>query len=114
MSSPISKILMGYRKSLDISQEDYEEEFRRRINNLEKYYDAELKRVIRVYDRDFESSFLLDRLTRSISSLSGGKKLYFAAVDGTCWKQRMEPYVVFFSASYAIRGRLRVTFCIAE
>jgi hypothetical protein len=33
-------------------------------------------------------------------------KVRFAAVDGSCYKRQLIDYMVFFGASYAIRGVL--------
>ncbi|MCY3412062.1 MAG: hypothetical protein INQ03_10565 [Candidatus Heimdallarchaeota archaeon] len=105
MPSKISEILMGYSESLDLSQKDYEEEISRRIDNFMELYNTWINQLIVTFD--FDDSFIVDNIMDELKPIMSENKLPFAAVDGTSWKNDMEPYIVFFSAAYAVRGHIQ-------
>lgn len=106
MTSEISKILKGYREALDHSRERYEDMYKERFENAKIFYEDFFKDLIIDYgDRLDRSSYRLSLKDR-IEEIFGSDKLRFAAIDGTSYKTQLEDYMVFFGASYAVRGEI--------
>lgn len=72
---------------------------------------------------DFYDNFLKDKLIsfsdykifgspKSTRVIDNARKLFpkikFVAIDGTCFKENMDPYMVFFSCAYAVQGEIKI------
>jgi len=106
LTSKISDILSSYKTSLKYAKEVYEHEYNFRVENAINFYNYFLKNlIVDLNDLKITSS----RQTRIVLNAQRifGDKITFVAIDGTCFKEKLEPYVVFFSAAYGVRGALK-------
>lgn len=107
MKSGISQILSGYKTSLEHAKKTYEKEYNSRVENALKFYKKFLKDLIIDYSKlkniTVARSRIIDNIKRRFKP-----KFTFAAIDGTCFKERLDPYLVFFSAAYAVRGHIKI------
>ncbi|MHA1757876.1 MAG: hypothetical protein ACTSVV_13960, partial [Promethearchaeota archaeon] len=107
MKSGISKILSGYKSSLEHARNTYEKEYNSRVENALKFYDDFLKDFLidfsKIKSNLTARSRIIDNIKRWFKP-----KLNFAAIDGTCFKENLNPYLVFFSAAYAVRGHIKI------
>jgi len=104
--SAISKILGAYQEALDTSQKRYENLCHERAENAIQFYDAFFFQLIKSYKPLVQDPAGRRRAKRLIDRVFGKDQLRFAAVDGTLYKDILEDYMVFFGASYAVRGEL--------
>jgi len=104
--SAISKILGAYKDALNTSQRRYEDFCHERAENAIQFYDAFFHQLIKPYKPLIQDPAGRRRAKRLIDRLFGKDQLRFAAVDGTLFKDILEDYMVFFGASYAVRGEL--------
>jgi hypothetical protein len=102
----ISKILMGYKKALDISRSRYEDMYKQRFRNANDFYYDFFNNLVINYGKELLNQETIRSHLRLIKHFFGTDKIKFIAVDGTCDKKRLEDYMVFFGASYAIRGTI--------
>ncbi|WP_298682549.1 hypothetical protein [uncultured Methanomethylovorans sp.] len=103
MGSIISEILSGYKNALDLSQHEYEKLYTERSKNAKKFYDEFFSNLIKNYSH-FTDSSKQRQIKRLIEHLFRTDEVKFAAIDGTCYKDRLGDYMVFFGGSYGIRG----------
>lgn len=106
MPSKISDILMGYKKALDGTKNRFEEEYSNRVKVGAKFYDDFFNDLVKSYDI-FEDSAQRRLFKTKIDRFFGGDEVNFVAIDGTLYKEQMGYYVVFFGASYGVRGKLK-------
>lgn len=109
MGSKISDILSSYKKSLDKSQARYEGMLEERLESTEKFYNDFLSTLIRVFPNLKDNPGRRSVLKTKIKTFFGDDEIRFAAVDGTSYKQESQDYMVFFGASYAVRGTIKFT-----
>ena len=102
--SEISKILGAYKDALDNSQNRYEDLCHERAKNAIDFYNDFFKDLIKPYKTLVEDPAGRRHAMRLIERLFGTNEVEFAAVDGTLYKDILEDYIVFFGASYAVRG----------
>lgn len=102
--SEISKILGSYKDALDSSQNRYEDLCHERAKNAVEFYDDFFKDLVKQYETIARDPAGRRYAIRLIERLFGTNEIKFAAVDGTLYKDILEDYVVFFGASYAVRG----------
>lgn len=107
MKSGISKILSGYKTSLQHAKNTYEKEYNSRVENALNFYQDFLKKLIIDYSKFKNNKISRSRVLDNIKRLFKAK-FSFAAIDGTCFKERLDPYLVFFSAAYAVRGHIKI------
>ncbi|MDI9395423.1 MAG: hypothetical protein QM426_08440 [Euryarchaeota archaeon] len=105
MSSVISDILSGYKKALDASQEVYEELYTERAKSAKEFYNLFFKDLIKDCS-NFDDPAKQRQIKRQIEYIFKTDNIKFAAVDGTCYKNRLGDYMVFFGGSYGIRGNI--------
>lgn len=104
MPSEISEILDGYRTALDSSRERYEDMYEERFENAADFYKTFFQDLIKEYSFDDPGSRRL--IKSSVEEIFGGDDVRFGAIDGTSFKMELEDYMVFFAASYAVRGEI--------
>jgi len=98
MPSQMTKLLTGYEEALNESRRRYEEMRKGRYKNAQIFYESFFKNLIRKYNpTDFTAKILAEQLFET-------DKVRFAAVDGACYKDHLQDYMIFFGASYPIRG----------
>lgn len=102
--SEISKILGAYKDALDNSQSRYEDLCHDRAKNAIEFYNDFFKNLIRPYKISVEDPAGRRQNMRLIERFFGTTDIKFGAVDGTMYKDVLEDYMVFFGASYAVRG----------
>jgi hypothetical protein len=102
--SEISKIMGAYKDALDNSQNRYENLYHERAENAIKFHNDFFKKLIKPYKTLVEDPAGRRRSMRLIERIFGTNEIKFAAVDGTMYKDILEDYMVFFGASYAVRG----------
>ncbi len=107
MGSKISDILSGYKKSLDESQARYEGMLEKRLKPTEEFYNEFLKDLIKQYPNLKSNPSRRNVLKTRIQTFFGEDEIRFAAIDGTSYKQESQDYMVFFGASYAVRGAIK-------
>ncbi len=107
MKSGISKILSGYKNSLEHARDTYEKEYTDRVENALQFYDDFLKDYIINFAKFKTPSISRGRVIDNIKKWFK-EKFSFAAIDGTCFKEKLDPYLVFFSAAYAVRGHIKM------
>jgi len=106
MGSQISEILSAYQRSLKETYEDYKKMYRSRANNAFCFYRDFLKSHIRHFKNILESDQGKRFLKTKMDEFFGTIELPFIAIDGSCHKEPMSDFMVFFAASYAARGKL--------
>jgi len=104
MTSEVSEILDGYKEALDESRDRYEEMYTERLENAEDFYNDFFHELVREYD--FDDAASRRSIKTSVEETFGSEDVRFAAIDGTCFKEQLEDYMVFFAASYAVRGEI--------
>ncbi|MHB8360190.1 MAG: hypothetical protein ACYDAO_05200 [Thermoplasmataceae archaeon] len=109
MGSKISDILSSYKKSLDESQSRYEGMMEGRMQSTEEFYNEFLLNLIKEYPNLKNNPNRRSVLKNKIQTFFGEDEIKFAAVDGTSYKQESQDYMVFFGASYAVRGSIKFT-----
>ncbi|ETA67182.1 hypothetical protein MettiDRAFT_0595 [Methanolobus tindarius DSM 2278] len=105
MGSIISEILSGYKKALDISQNEYEKLYTERAKNAKEFYDTFFSELIKDCSH-FADSSKQRQIKRLVEHIFKSDEVKFAAIDGTCYKDRLGDYMVFFGGSYGIRGSI--------
>lgn len=104
MPSQITETLGKYEKALDESRGRYENIRKERFNNSKTFYDDFFKDLIKIYDlNNFNNIKLLAEQFFQVD------KVRFAAVDGSCYKKELQDYMIFFGASYPIRGTINLS-----
>ncbi|WP_457557929.1 hypothetical protein [Candidatus Harpocratesius sp.] len=105
MPSKISKILSGYKSSLEHAKKLYEDEYNLRMDNALKFFDDFLNNKLIDFSslNDADSPKYL-RIVDKLRKIS--EQIKFVAIDGTCFKEKLDPYIVFFSCAYAVRGNI--------
>jgi hypothetical protein len=106
--SQISKILGAYRDALRQSQERYEDLTHERAENAINFYNEFFKNLLKPYRIYVEDPAGRRQAKRLINRVFAKDELKFAAVDGTLYKDTLEDYIIFFGASYAVRGEIKL------
>lgn len=99
MPSQMSKIFTGYKEALNESRKRYEEMRRGRYENAKIFYQSFFKDLVK--QNNFMDTTKVKILAEQFFQTD---KVRFAAVDGSCYKKQLNDYMVFFGASYPIRG----------
>ena len=105
MSSVISNILSGYKEALDMSQDVYEKLYTERSKNAKEFYNVFFNKLIKDCS-NFNDPTKERQIKRLIEHIFRTDEVKFAAIDGTCYKNRLGDYMVFFGGSYGIRGSI--------
>ena len=106
MPSPITQIYVSYENALKESKSRYEDMHIERFNNSGKFYNDFFKNLVKDYSGIVKNPSEKRRIKGLIEQLFGTTDIKFAAIDGTCYKKQLENYIVFFGASYCVRGSI--------
>lgn len=106
MPAKISDILMGYKKALDGTKNRFEEEYSKRVDAGAQFYDDFFNDLVKSYDI-LEDAAQRRLFKKKVEQFFSSDELNFVAIDGTLYKEQMGYYVVFFGASYGVRGKLK-------
>ncbi|HAG06577.1 MAG TPA: hypothetical protein DCL13_00180 [Peptococcaceae bacterium] len=107
--SSISEIYRGYRDALRESQARYEELYLARAKAAREFYRAWFYNLIITYPERWQNRVYTDRIRRSAEVFFGRREVDFCAIDGSCFKDPFTDFMVFFGASYGVKGRLSLT-----
>lgn len=107
--SRISEIYRGYRDALRESQARYEELYLARAEAARKFYRDWFHNLIITYPERWQNRVYTDRIRRSAEVFFGRREVDFCAIDGSCFKDPFTDFMVFFGASYGVKGRLSLT-----
>lgn len=106
MPSRITRILSGYQRALRESEERFTSLQGNLATNALTFYDSFFHRLVRNYHDSFNSPSELRRIKRLLTTHFGTDEIRFAAIDGTNFKESFNEYMVFFGASYGVKGTL--------
>jgi len=98
--SEISKILSSYEKALAHSQDRYEKLYKDKASNVEGFYSAFLKGLIRRHPSSRSDA------AAKLQALLKKDTVSFVAIDGHPYKEQMSDYAIFFAAAYGIPGEI--------
>jgi hypothetical protein len=104
LSSEISRIIGAYKDALDESQERYEGLYRERAKSAIKFYGDFFNGLVKQYHTMVTDPAGKRQVMRIFERMFATTDVRFAAIDGTLYKDTLEDYMVFFGASYAVRG----------
>jgi hypothetical protein len=104
LSSEISRIIGAYKDALDESQERYEGLYRERAKSAIKFYGDFFNGLVKQYHTMVTDPAGKRQVMRIFEKMFATTDVRFAAIDGTLYKDTLEDYMVFFGASYAVRG----------
>ncbi len=107
--SRISEIYRGYRDALRESQARYEELYMARVGAVREFYRTWFHNLIITYPGRWKKQVYIDRIRRDAEAFFGRREIDFCAVDGSCFKDPFTDFMVFFGASYGVKGRLSLT-----
>jgi hypothetical protein len=104
--SKISEISRQYHSALSLSQNQYEDLYRQRVEATDDFYRKFFQRLVSNFAKRFEDERSRARLQEIIERATGTKALQFIAVDGTCRKEVFSDLITFFGGAYGARGEL--------
>ncbi len=104
--SIISDIFKRYRQSLDRSQDRYEDLYRRYGENARQFYDEFLHSLIQSYAGSFRNQVWRDSLRLRMESFFPRGYVDFAAIDGSCFKDQFQDFVVLYGGAYGVKGQI--------
>jgi hypothetical protein len=107
MPAKLSDILMGYKNALDESRERFEYEYKKRFEAGSDFYETFFKSLIKSYHSLVNNPSDRRFLKKKIEQVFGADEVRFAAIDGTLYKEQKGYYIVFFGASYGVRGVIK-------
>lgn len=106
MTSQISKILSGYQKALNESEKRFSDMYQDTAKNAAEFYDQFFHQLVKRYDVVLKNPADVRRIKRTWSTFFGTDEVRFAAIDGTNFKDSFSEYMVFFGASYGVKGTI--------
>ena len=104
--SIISEIFKRYRQSLDQSQDRYEDLYRQYGENARQFYDDFLHSLIQSYAGNFRDQAWRDNLRIRMERFFTRGDVDFAAIDGSCFKDQFQDFVVFYGGAYGVKGQI--------
>lgn len=107
--SRVSEIYKSYRKALEDSQEQYENLYRDRAEAARKFYREWFRELITCYKDLWSNQVQVERIRRNIEAFFQRSEIDFCAIDGSCAKDPFTDFMVFFGASYGVKGRLSLS-----
>lgn len=105
MPSIISNIFGGYKQSLDLTRQRFENMISKRQQNAQKFYQSFFKNMMLDYSY-FKDGAKRRQLKTIVRQIFNSDKITFAAIDGTNFKEAMEDYMIFFGGAYAVKGEI--------
>lgn len=107
-TSQISQIFRQYREALAASRRRYGALSSETGRHALQFYHSFFKDLLIPHGRRWGNSAYLERLRRDAEHFFGTSDLNFVAIDGTCLKDPFQDFLVFFGASYGVKGRLNL------
>jgi hypothetical protein len=104
--SRISEVYRGYKDALRESQSHYEELYLARAEAAREFYRMWLHNLIITYAERWKNRTYSERIKRNAEGFFGRREIDFCAIDGSCFKDPFTDFMVFFGASYGVKGRL--------
>ena len=104
--SIISEIFKRYRQSLDRSQERYEGLYREYGKNAVQFYDDFLHSLMDSYAGNFGDQNWRDNLRLRMEHFFTRGQVDFAAIDGSCFKDQFQDFIVFYGGAYGVKGQI--------
>ena len=106
ITSAFSNNFKSYKEALKDSQNRFIKLMVERFENTRRFYEEFLKTQIRDYNWIGKDPAKIRVLRSKVHALLHDTAVRFAAIDGTCKKQQLSPYMVFFGGAYAARGTI--------
>ncbi|MEM3671494.1 MAG: hypothetical protein QW767_07135, partial [Thermoprotei archaeon] len=106
--SVLSEILKGYRNSLTFSRSRFEQLYQHRLENGCRFYHQFFHRLILPFAERFRSESYRRRLREVAERILDTDRIDFVAIDGTCYKDAFQDFVVFFGGAYGAKGSVRL------
>ncbi|GIV18198.1 MAG: hypothetical protein KatS3mg022_3633 [Armatimonadota bacterium] len=106
--SVLSEILKGYRNSLTFSRSRFEQLYQDRLENGCRFYHQFFHRLILPFAERFRSESYRRRLREVAERILDTDRIDFVAIDGTCYKDAFQDFVVFFGGAYGAKGSVRL------
>jgi len=106
--SILSDIFKGYHRSLVYSREIYEQLYRDRLENGCAFYHRFFHRLVIPFADRFRSEGTRRRLREVAERILNTDRIDFVAIDGTCYKDAFQDFVVFFGGAYGAKGSVRL------
>ncbi|MGB9886543.1 MAG: hypothetical protein ACPLRW_06040 [Moorellales bacterium] len=104
--SRLSEIYRGYRDALRESQGYYEELYVSRAQAARDFYRLWFHKLIVCFPERWQNRVYAERIKRNAEAFLGRREIDFCAIDGSCFKDPFTDFMVFFGASYGVRGKL--------
>ena len=104
--SIISEIFKRYSQSLDRSQDRYEELYRSYGENARQFYDNFLHSLMLSYTGNFRDQAWRDNLRLRMERFFTRGNIDFTAIDGSCFKDQFQDFVVFYGGAYGVKGQI--------
>jgi len=106
--SVISEIFTSYRRALTASRNLYSNLYSERAENGRDFYEKFFRQLVIPFRPAFENSTSREYVGRQIERFFGTRNIDFVAIDGTCYKDPFNDFVVFFGGAYGAKGRVSV------
>ena len=104
--SIISEIFKRYGQSLDQSQDRYEELYRQYGENARQFYDNFLHSLMLSFTENFSDQAWRDNLRLRMERFFTRGNIDFAAIDGSCFKDQFQDFIVFYGGAYGVKGQI--------
>jgi len=104
--SKVSDISQRYHRSLEQSQGQFEDLYRKRIEAAEGFYEKFFHQLVCNFGDQFQNERFRARMQELIERQLGKNKLNFVAIDGTCQKKTKAEFITFFGGAYGARGEI--------
>jgi len=104
--SVISEIFTSYKRALTTSRDLYANLYSERAENGREFYEKFFHHLIIPFRPVFENSASREYVGRQVERFFGTRHLDFVAIDGTCYKDPFNDFIVFFGGAYGAKGRI--------
>ncbi len=104
--SVISEIFNSYRRALTSSRDTYTNLYAERAENGREFYDLFFKQLVIPFRQSFANSSSREYIGRQIERFFDTRQIDFVAIDGTCYKDPFNDFIVFFGGAYGAKGRV--------
>lgn len=104
LMSIISKIFRSYKDSLQCSMQRYENIYLSNASNALQFYNDFLNQLFIIYGNIFSNSPTLNQIITKMEEYFQKREIYFVAIDGVCSQDSFNEFMIFFAASYGVKG----------
>ncbi len=104
--SVISDIFNSYKRALTNSREVYTSLYAGRAENGREFYEKFFNWLIIPFRETFTNATSREYIARQIERFFGTRQIDFVAIDGTCYKDPFNDFIVFFGGAYGAKGRV--------